>query len=187
MCELKSESLPKVPDVITSQWIDEALKKGSVERKDKVFFFRPYPQTAEESVWLTDNHGMPVPGPEGEGFIYRATAIERLPQIIENGAFGIPEHPAFSTLATEEVRNAARNAPSQLDIGLVTVWRSPWSDLEIQGTGWPEPMGWPAHKYEGSREGLDLPDHLKNAPDLRQLLPDNLIGFYVFDRREHED
>jgi hypothetical protein len=59
---------------------------------------------------------------------------------------------------------------------------SAWGDIEVQGTAWPEPMGWPTRRYDGTRESLDLPDHLKDADDLRQLPPDNLIGFFVFKR-----
>jgi len=180
--EQKQEMFLTTPDVITAQWVSEALKKGQIEKDGKIFFFRPYPRSDNERVWLTDNYGLPIPGPEGEGFIYHGTNIERLPNIIESGVFGIPKHPTLSHLNNYEVLNAARHVYSRIGIGLIAVWRSPWDDIEIQGTGWPEPMGWPTKKYEGSREELDLPDHLKNAEDLRQLPPDNLIGFYVFDR-----
>lgn len=181
--EAQSNKPPSIPDQLSEVWIEQALSAGKVEKDGKELFVRPYPTTPQEKVWLTDNYGLPVPGPDGEGYIYHGTNIESLPEIAANGVFGIPDHPTLSTDNTQEVRNAARNRNSLLKKGVVAVWKSPWSAVEIPKLSWPEPMGWPSKRFEGDRQRLNLPDHLKNADDLRQLPPDKLIGFYIIEQR----
>lgn len=181
--EAQSSKPPSIPDQITQKWVEQALSAGKVEKGGKQLFARPYPTTAQEKVWLTDNFGLPIPGPNGQGYIYHGTSIESLPEIANHGIFGIPDHPTLSTDNTQEVRNAARNRHSSLKKGIVAVWKSPWSEAEIPRSSWPEPMGWPSQKFEGDRQRLNLPDHLKNAKDLRQLPPDKLIGFYIIEQR----
>ena len=174
--------LPTIPEDPTSEWLEDALKAGEVEYKGKEFFFRRYPQTSEERNWLTDNFGLPTPGPSGEGYVYHGTNIEAIRGLIERGVFGLPEHPTVSTMATEQVKNAARNRHSKIKKGIVAIWRVPWNSVDIPAGSWPEPMGWPAEKYEGERNNLDLPDHLKSSPNLRQLRPDGIVGFYILNQ-----
>jgi hypothetical protein len=182
------ESLPQtaieIPEKISSDWLDRVLEVGVVEKGDKSFFIKMFPENTIDKTWLTDTYGLPIPGKDGSGYFYHGTNAEVLPQIAENGIFGIPNHPTMSGEINEEVRSTAKYRRSRIGKGLVAVWKAPWSEVDIPSDSWPEPMGWPSSQYSGDKTSLAIPQHLKDAPDLRQMSPDNLIGFYVVDQGE---
>ena len=170
----------QVPEKITAEWIEEAQKIGYIEYGGRKFFLRSDPDSQREVAWRLENYGLPTSGSDGEGYIYHGTHVEDLPSIVHDGVLGKPEHPTLSTVWSEEVVNAAQNRHSDLKKGIVCVWKSPWKNVEIPPYSWPEQMGWPAKRFEDDRSRLNIPDHLKETQDLRQLKPDDgLIGFYV--------
>ena len=173
------EESVNVEETIDASWIEEALDKGWIRFGDRTYFFHRYPRSREDKVWLSDTYGLPVPGPDGEGFLYHGTKVDDLVGLIKEGVCGIPDNPTISTVSAEQVSSTAhsKSRDSSLKYGIIAIFRAPWSKLEFDGTGWPEPISWPKDEYEGDREGL--PDHLKGSDDLRCLSSRYLIGFYL--------
>src|SRR6185312_5878279 len=79
--------VPQIPEVITADWVDRVLKDGYMVDGEKRLFVREYPDP-QKRVFLSDEFGMPEPGPEGKGYIFHGTNIETLPQILRIGLFG---------------------------------------------------------------------------------------------------
>lgn len=182
--QLSGVSSVEIPKRVSREWVEQALLAGKIEKGNKTFFVRKFPETTTEKIWLTDTYGLPTSGPEGVGYIYHGTSAESLPDIVDHGIFGVPEHPTISGDATDEVKSTAINRTSKIGKGIVAIWRTSWRDVEIPTTAWPEPMGWPSGSFDGDRSSLPIPEHLKKASDLRQLPSDNLIGFYIVDQEK---
>ncbi len=175
----KSLSLPKE---ITREWLNKAIETGVFEVSGKEIFIQRF-DPEKSATWLIDNCGFSTPGPDGEGYFYHGTSIEDATSIVKNGLFSTPEHPTVSTILENQAKTTARDHESKLKVGAVVVFKTNWKGVEIQGTGFGEPIGYPTSIYTGAREKLPIPQHLKDVPELRWLSPDKAIGMFIVSQK----
>jgi hypothetical protein len=163
------------------EWLAESLSEGRVEHEGKQYFFREFDSAEAAMAQLADEYGLSTSGPTGEGFMLHATQIENIKDVLQQGIYGVPENPTLSTLLLEQVPIAAGSKASKYGYNIIVVARAPWTAMEVQGSGWPEPIGTPTEKYTGDKGDLpdSLPTHLRDNEDLRYLPPDHIKGFYV--------
>ncbi len=177
-----SESIRNVMPDTPQAGAEVSVESTPVVQIRKKIFVKPYPNSTQERVKLSDEYGLPQPGPEGKGYVFHGTNAELIPEVIENGLFARPDQPTVSTVITGEVHNAAQYRHSKLHKGVVVVWQVPNNQVEFPKGSYLESIGVPKNSYIGSREDLQIPESLKENEDLRQLSPDGIIGIYIVDQ-----
>lgn len=169
----------EIPERITTEWIDAALKRGSIRsHKGKKLFVREHDPSFEETQWLKENYGEIETGrPEAKTYVYHAAPAENINNYLKHGLFTAPISINLSGIRSEQVHNTATHKGGSLGRSAVFVWKTPWKNLEYKG-GFHEHYYIPKKKYEGQLP-QGLPKHLRDSEDLRVLAPDDIIGVYI--------
>lgn len=185
--DINTSSAIEIPEQITNDWIDKALKEGEFavhstgnDGKEVVrtVFIKKFPDdVSAEKARLNDKYGVS----HNLATLYHGTSAESLPSLSRNGLFGRADHPTLSIDPANEVKSTALNRQSDIGRGIVAYFRVPWNEVHIIPNSFPETVGWPNVPYTGERP--KIPSYLADEPNILHIPPERIVGIYIVDQK----